>query len=458
MTEFLLSLARVGAVALGASAAGWVVTRALYPRGSGFRAERLGWSFAIGCALTAAMVPLSLLAGLTPGWIPLLVVAAVAAVAAIVFRVKAPLGLPDRAVLHTTSPAAVGPPFGGRVPSAGGRGWFAWSLLLGCVVLLGVAVYALRALTEPMWANDFLAIWGFKGKTIHAAGAVPQRLFQDPSLGFSHPEYPIGLPFLYAGMSFLTGGWDDHALTVLFPLFQIATLAALFGWLRRRGASPEVALLAVAIVANFEPLYSGFLTGMAEVPLSLGLLLFGMALADSLDREHAGALRRLAFASALIAATKNEGLFIAAAGCAFGLVFGGARRWKMALAALPTALLIRGLELAWHGRLPLRDFDLSAFSGRSVVEALSAAVRVPGAAGWAGLSLMAALVALGRRRRDSALLLGLCALGWAAYLLLPALAVRGPAWLVGTSLARTTAGLAPLAAAAIGIRFPGRFR
>lgn len=439
MTAFLFSLAQVGAVVLVASAAGWAVTRALYPRGPVFRLERLGWSFAVGCALLAAMVPLSFLAGLAAGWLPFLILAAAAGAASAWWRVMGdePGTGPGPLVTRRLSLAAS---------------------LLGVLVVLGVAVYALRALTEPMWANDFLAIWGFKGKTIHAAGAVPRRLFQDPSLGFSHPEYPIGLPFLYAGMSFLTGGWDDHALTVLFPLFQIATLAALFGWLRRRGASPEVALLAVAIVANFEPLYSGFLTGMAEVPLSLGLLLFGMALADSLDREHAGALRRLAFASALIAATKNEGLFIAAAGCAFGLVFGGARRWKMALAALPTALLIRGLELAWHGRLPLRDFDFSAFSGRGVVEALSAAVRVPGAAGWAGLSLMAALVALGQRRRDSALLLGLCGLGWAAYLLLPAFAVRGPAWLVGTSLARTTAGLAPLAAAAIGIRFPGRFR
>jgi hypothetical protein len=44
------------------------------------------------------------------------------------------------------------------------------------------------------------------------------------------------------------------------------------------------------------------------VPLSLGLLLFGTALADALE-GNPGALRRTALASALIAATKNEGLF-----------------------------------------------------------------------------------------------------------------------------------------------------
>ena len=56
--------------------------------------------------------------------------------------------------------------------------------------------------------------------------------------------------------------------------------------------------LAAAIVAWFEPLYSGFLTGMAEVPLAFGMLLFGTALADALDDPDPGALRRLALAAA----------------------------------------------------------------------------------------------------------------------------------------------------------------
>ncbi len=37
-------------------------------------------------------------------------------------------------------------------------------------------VYTLRALTEPMWANDFIAIWGLKGKTIYGARGYPDWL------------------------------------------------------------------------------------------------------------------------------------------------------------------------------------------------------------------------------------------------------------------------------------------
>ena len=438
MTAFLLSIASVASVALAASVLGWMICGSLLPPGPAFRFERLGWSYGVAFALLAAFVPLSFLIHRRPGWGTFLILGAV--LVAVARLVPAPLTLPS-------------PPGGGRGDLEGGRLLFAF---LSAIVFVGILLYALRALTEPMWANDFLAIWGFKGKTIFGAGALPSRLYQDSALGFSHPEYPLGLPFLYAGVSFLTGRWDDHALALVFPLFQIATLLVLAGWLRRRGASLVVALLASALVASFEPLYSGFLTGMAEVPLSFGLVLFGTALADALDGEHAGAYRRLAFASALIAATKNEGLFFAAVGCAIALLWGGRRRWKAALSALPTALLIHGLHLAWRGQLPLRDFDFSTFSVRRVGDAFGAAVQQPGTAGWLGLALVAVLIALGSRRPDGDRLLLLAGSGFAAYLILPVFAVGGPAWLVETTLLRTTAGLVPLATAAIAVRFAPR--
>jgi hypothetical protein len=431
VTAFLSSLLRVGGAGFLASALGWLVTGALFPRRAEFRLERLGWGYAVGAGLLAAMVPLALLVRVRPGWMPFLVLAAALVAASFRFRVPpAP---------HTEAPAV---PVRRDVLRVALPGFIA----------LGVALYLFRALTEPMWSNDFLAIWGLKGKTIFGSGALPPL----PQPGFSHPEYPLGLPLLFAGVAFLTGRWDDHAMALLFPAFQVATLLVASGWLRRRGASAEVALLAAAILACFEPLYSAFLTGMAEVPLSLGLLLFGTALADVLDGEHASAFRRLAAASALIAGTKNEGLFFAAVGCLVALAFGGPRRWKAALAALPTALLVHGLHMAWRGQLPLRDFEPSLFSMERVWDSLAAAGALLGWAAWAGLALLLVLVALGSRVPAGDRLLVLTACGLAAYLIIPAFAVRGPAWLVETTLLRTTAALAPLVSAAVAVRFVPR--
>jgi hypothetical protein len=440
VTAFSLSLAEVAGVLAVAAAAGFTASSALMPRGRAFLAERIGWSFALGCALLAVAVPIAFLFGASAGWAPFLLGGALVAALARLLPLPAGEGRGEGKTEAATSE---------RAPK-----WVFGSLV--GLLLLGVALYALRALTEPMWSNDFLAIWGLKGKTIFFSRGVPSRLYDWRPLSFSHPEYPLGLPFLYAGVSFLTGSWDDHAMALLFPFFQVATLCTLVGWLRRRGAPNGVALCAAALVALFEPLYSAFLTGMAEVPLAFGLLLFGTALADSLDEAGSGPLRRLAFASFFMSSVKNEGLFLAAAGFAMALLFGGARRLKVALAAVVPALAVYGLHSAWRGRAPLLDLDFTLFSSARVVEAVGAAARIMDPFGWVGLCAVALLIAAGARDPAGERLLLLAAFGLTAYLALPVFAVRGPAWLVDTTLQRTVSALVPLVGAGLAVRLMDR--
>ncbi|MGH9400385.1 MAG: hypothetical protein ACRD00_08440 [Thermoanaerobaculia bacterium] len=442
MTAFLLPLFALAGVLLAAAAAGWLAGRALFPSGRVFVLERIGWSLAAGCFLLAAPVPIVFLLGASPGWVPFLLGGALIAAAAHFLPLPPGEGRGE-----------------GRAEATAPEGTPSWVLVSFCALLLfGVAVYLLRALTEPMWSNDFLAIWGLKGKTIFFSRGLPARLYDWPPIRFSHPEYPLGLPFLFAGISFLTGAWDDHAMALVFPLVQIATLCVLCGWLRRRGASKPLASIAGALVALFAPLYSAFLTGMAEIPLAFGLLLFGTALADSFDETDPGTVRRLAVAAAFIAATKNEGLFLAALGFGIALPTGGKRRVRIAVAALGPALAVYGLHAAWRGRAPLSDFDFSLFSPARAAEALSAAARVAGLAGWAGLAALAVLIAAGARTPSVDRLLALAACALCAYVVLSIFAVRGPAWLVETTLLRTASALAPLTAAAVAFRLDRAFR
>ena len=420
----LLSILGVGAILFVAWLLGFVISTALLPAGERFRLERMGWSYSLGCALLSASVPPALALHVTP----LLVLIAIAAVLLSVLR-RFKLAPDD---------AGAAPR---RIPT-----------LLVVAAVLGVALYALRALTEPMWANDFIAIWGLKGKTLFGARGYPERM---TTLEYSHPEYPLGLPLLFAAVSFLFGHWDDHAMALLFPLFQAATVVVLVGWLRRRGVSPEVAGLAAVLVAWFEPLYSGFLTGMAEVPLAFGVLLFGVSLADALDDTDGGAVRRLVVAALMIAATKNEGMFFAIVGAVIALVFGRRRRWKIALAAFAPALLVRVLHWPWRSRIPLADFEAGLFSTSRVWDSLAEAGRLLGPKTWIGLALVVVLIAAGRSVFSGNRLLLLGAAGVAAYLVIPAFAVRGPAWLIHTTLLRTTAALAPLFAAAVAARYAG---
>ena len=447
MIPFLLSLAAIGGILLLATIVGWMFAASLFPGGGSFRSERLAWGFVLGCALLAAVVPISFAVGVTPGWIPFLILAGILLGAA-----------------HLLSRE------GGQLPplplgEGRGEGGTIASRLLLALLFLGIALYALRALTEPMWSNDYLAIWGFKGKTIFGSRALPERLFRWPALGFSHPEYPLGLPFLYAGLSFLLGRWDDHAMALLFPFFQVATLLALFGWLRRRGAPWPLPLAAAALLAFFEPLYSGFLSGMAEVPLACGMLLFGTAFSDALDQTDPGAARRLGVASLLIATTKNEGIFLAIVVSLVAGILAVRRRpvqWAVSAAALLPALAVTLLRRLTLGSVSLRDFDLSLLAPGGIEELLGRAgesfhtalaeVVLPA---WPGILCVAALLAVGRRTPYADRLLLLVAICLVAYTFLPALAVSSPAWLVRTTFARTAAALAPLAAAAIPARLSG---
>jgi hypothetical protein len=434
VTGFAEALGQVAAVLFVAGAVGWGAAALLVPPGA--RAERMAWGFAVGLTLTTLSVPLAFALRLRPGWLPFLLLAALAVLPARILRLR------ERS---TSEPSA---PLDGL------------SAVLGLVVVAGVVLYALRALTEPMWANDFVAIWGLKGKTFFAEGRVPQRLFLWKALAFSHPEYPLGIPFLYAGIAYLLGRWDDHAMALLFPLVQVATLLALFGWLRRRGATRPLALAAAALLSQFEPLYRGFTTGMADVPLSLALLLFGTSLCDRVDRTDPGASRRLVLASLVCAGTKNEGLFLVAAGlvvAAFSSLF---RRGMLARAAalivLPAALVAAAHRLL-RGHLPLSDFDFSLLRRPGELadrmgETLGAVLRGTPPLAAIGLAALAALIAAGRRSPAGARLIALAACGISAYLFLPALAVAGPAWLVETAFFRTTAALAPLVAAGVAVR------
>jgi len=436
VTGLPVSLLAVAGILLATAAIGSGVAVALVPRGLAWREERLAWGFAAGLAILGGSVGLAFALHSTPGWLWFLLLSAI-------------VGLPARLVRFRREAPAPPPSEGGRIAG-----------ILLAIVIVGIALYALRALTEPMWANDYVAIWGFKGKTFFAERHIPDRLFRWQALSFSHPEYPLGLPLLYAGIAFLLGRWDDHAMALLFPFLQVATLLLLYGWLRRRGADRTLALAAAVLLSQFEPLYRAFTTGMAEVPLSFGVLLLGTALSDRIERTDPGASRRLALAALVCAATKNEGLFFVAAAFLVAALSLFARKGfaarAAAILALPAALVVTAHRLI-RGSLPLRDFDFTLLARPAdlaprIGQSLEAVVRGTPAAAWVGLAALAVLVAAGRATPAGSALLALAACGLAAYLFLPALAVEGPAWLVETAFFRTTAALAPLLAAGVTVR------
>ena len=436
------SVFTVAAILLVSGLCGRLIVRGFLPQGAGWRLERAGWSIAIGLVLLAANVMVSFALRLRPRWVSFVLLAGVGAVAAHLFN------LPRR--------DAVSGVWRGLKP-------LFWLLL--AITVGGFAVYLLGCLEEPLASNDFFAIWGLKGKSLYGDAAIPGRLFDWPQYAFSNPAYPIGLPMLDAGVAFLLGRWDDHAMALLFPSFQAATLLVLAGWLKRRGSSSAIALTAAALVANFAALYSPILTGgMAEVPAALTFLLVGVAFCDCLDNTDPGCVRRIALSGLPAAAVKNEGVFLL--GAAFGLLllrsFWRKQKpdWRIAAALLLPGLgsfLLHRLVLGKHA---LRAFDFGliwkpGFAGllRDAFREAFSQLVVPN---WPGLVALLFLVLFARKVPAYGFLLALAVSSLAVYLVLPAFCTFGPAWLVHWTSGRIIAALAPLAAAGIaaGWSFP----
>jgi hypothetical protein len=322
-----------------ATAAGWLSIRAFTATLT--RREILAWGLAAGLLLQTPCLLVLILIGTRPNAWKILVFEAAAALAAFLTRSRRPQ------------------PLGASV-KGGGRTLVA---LLWCVAGAAWLVFLVGSLADSMWATDFLAIWGYKGKIVFLTGEIPRRLFQDPALYFAHAEYPLLVPLTFAALASFLGHWSDQALALLYPICSLATLLAISGFLARR-ASRVSGGAAAALSSLCFVLYRPANAGTAEVPFALGLALAVSAAIDFLQQDGASSGARLAIASFFCATLKQEGsLFVLLVAAVLWLRFRGpSARGSRCLAAAALALPVAAHWIVMRivrGSPPSRDFDFS---------------------------------------------------------------------------------------------------
>ncbi len=338
-------LEALGCVLVGlaaAYAAGAAVSRP-FSRGLTGR-EKAGWSLAAGLLIQAACLVILLAAGIGPRAIPLLAAEAVVAGAALFLTRGSPSEPPPR--------------------PDGKRDRALVAILLG-VAFAAWAIFLVGALANSMWATDFLAFWGYKGKVVFLTSEIPRRLFQDPALYFAHKEYPLLVPLSLTALASFVGEWNDQALALLFPVCEAVTLLALLGFLTRRvSAISGATAAALASVCFF--LYRPANAGTAEVPFALGLVLLVSAALDFLARDSASSAWRLAVASLFCASLKQEGtLFATLVGITLFLLLRAddPRAGRRAATALVVPAAVHWVALyLLRGDQTRRDFDFTLFT------------------------------------------------------------------------------------------------
>ena len=359
---FVWAMGGVLAGAIVAGAVGWALAR-FFTAGL-YRTEKLAWSFATGLLVQAILFVIFSSVFPAAGALPILVFDAAIFAASFLARRRFENG--DRPLFS--------------------------ALVVGLLAIAGVAwlLFLVAALSEPMWATDYLAMWGLKGKTIFETGFVPPRLFQDPALYWAHREYPLLVPLSLAVLASFTGSWHDQALALFFPLCELATLCALFGFLTRRISSPAGAT-AAALTALCFPLYRAANAGTAEIPFAFSAVLVSTASLDALSRRSRGILVRLAVASLFCVSIKQEGwIFVSLLAAALWL----RRRWIPGLALVAPAALHWSLLYLLRGPQTRRDFDFAFFQPRHWAELVPRFFQVLGRFGAEALAAWLPLLAI----------------------------------------------------------------
>lgn len=344
---------------------------------------------------------------------------------------------------HLASRRAAVPAAG---PLTGGWPALGWGDAVALLCLAAVAVCAAR-----LWMvyADFIFHWGIKGEKFFLARGFDFEFLTQPWNGMRHPEYPNLFPGLLAATAFVAGGFDEPAMMLWTAVSFFALLAAGREVLRATGVSRPAAQATLALLALGSAMFGiGYSLGgspdwvMALVPLAAWPLLLRPA-------DGASDLR-LGLLAALAAATKIEGLPLAAFLAAVYLARRGRERWRAIPAVVLPAALVVGPWLAYglHYHLlgGVGERELSLRFAGTIARAALDTLAVPQWHGAGFLVLLVPALLFCRPARPAALVASLQLLFYAyVYLSTPHPSAEAAEYFVRSNLPRLAFHLWPVA-------------
>jgi len=188
---------------------------------------------------------------------------------------------------------------------------FEW--ILGSIVIVEIAILIFVSFKHTLgW--DCLLNWELKARYAFLnGGTVPNAYYSSPGRAFSHPEYPLAIPFTELWLYLWMGEPNQFWVKVIFPLFYAACAPLLALLISRLSGKRWLGLL-IAALLPFVPSAvanpGSVVVGYVDIPLSAYYL---AAVGYLLLWYRADDLRFLIIfggASAFLPWTKTEGIIL----------------------------------------------------------------------------------------------------------------------------------------------------
>jgi hypothetical protein len=220
-----------------------------------------------------------------------------------------------------------------------------WVLAVLLLVEL-VAIFLVSLKHTLGW--DGLFNWEIKARyAFLGSGVLPESYYSSAGRAFSHPEYPLAIPFTELWLYLWMGAPHQFLIKTMFPLFYIAGALLLALFVTRLSGKRWLGLLA-ALLVPFVPFVTaspgGVIVGYTDIPLSVFYLTALGYLLCTLESNSPYAMIAYASILTIIPWIKSEGLILWSILAATGLIV-GLRQHRLrafVIATLPGLLLIIG--------------------------------------------------------------------------------------------------------------------
>jgi uncharacterized membrane protein len=294
------------------------------------------------------------------------------------------------------------------------------------------------------------------------SGRFPWAYLSDASRVWSHPQYPLMVPFAEFWIYSWLGRVDQGAVKILFPLFYFSLIGLVCGAARRM-ATARVSLLTGVAMGLLPPLtlLPGAASGYADVPLAAALVGSVCFALLALQTRNAEAWVVAGVLSAIATWTKSEGVLLA--GCVAAAAFAALKtgsdpvRSMRPLVWMPLAAALPWLLVQHRYGMPLADFMpvstgavlVSVTRLQGVADIFARELLRPGHWGaiWpAWCAAIVLVVAFRRPRASEWLLVGTVALPLVLYLIVFTWSAwPDPLEHARTALSRLLVPMAPIA-------------
>lgn len=195
------------------------------------------------------------------------------------------------------------------------------SLYFACAgfILLFLGIIYTNAAQYPFTSYDGRAIWSYKAQVLLHDRTVFNEEFQDPLRHHYHREYPILMPFAMFMIYDTIGHVAERQVRFLLSSVFVFSVLFIFGFLRRFGAGPLMAILLAMLYCatpfrdDWSERDGGALnSGAVDIPLSLfAMIAIGSFMMFWKERQRWQWVLGAVFV-AICLMTKKEGIVILA--------------------------------------------------------------------------------------------------------------------------------------------------